>query len=113
MFKMKNITVPERLSVISPLFLFLLLFAMNPTYMGALLVRDMPYLVTPFLPWGWIIVLVVIGSMLAARYLYGVAQGITIQFRNDAVRLLSFLILLLAHSLILLGPAVLTVIRAV
>lgn len=113
MFKMKKITVPELLSVLSPLLVFLTLFVVNPAYMGALFVLETPYLITPFVPWGWIIVLTVVGSMLAARYLYGVAHGITIQFRNDVVRLLSFLILLLAHFLVLLGPAALAAIRAI
>ncbi|MCB9420589.1 MAG: hypothetical protein H6667_12350 [Ardenticatenaceae bacterium] len=107
----KRITVRETIYVGSPVLFFAILFMLNPFFMKELFVLRTPFLIAPIIPWGWVVVLAAIGLTLMARFLLGAAHGTTLPIRNSFARIVSLLLIILAHFLIFLGPAVLSVVR--
>ncbi len=102
----RKLTSQEQLVVLTPLLVFVVIFIMNPGYVGELFAQKEPFIIVPFLPCGWFVAFLAVGFMLAGYYFLGTSHGDkTIQFRDRVLRSLAILMLLLASTIFLLGPA--------
>ena len=96
----------------SPLGVILLLFLLNPNYIMALLVREAPYIL-PSLPCGWVVVAAVLTMVVAARFIFWLAdESIKSGRGRFVVHIIVFILFVLpAYFIVVLGPAGFQVLR--
>lgn len=99
-----------------PLLLILLVLVVNPNYLWSLIALQSPYVITRVLPWGWLVVLLIAGSMWLTRRVLWHGSDTSANHQDEPGRDWSGPVLLFLTLptllIILLAPAVLMVFRS-
>lgn len=104
------------LLLILPLLLIVVMIVVNPNYLFGLIIHEPPFVMAGILPWGWLIVLLIAGLLLATQRLLWRSLRSDDKHQEENTRDWSGLVLLFltfpTMFIILVSPAVLHVFRS-
>ncbi len=105
------------LLLVLPLALILFIVAVNPNYLLGLVVLKPPFVITGILPWGWLVVVLIAGLLLAAQRLLWQGLAPSVENEEKEARDWRGSVLLFVTFptmfIILVAPAILHVFRSV